>query len=159
MSSTTTTARQFEQFEQTVVQRDRYRNTTEGEVDQVIQASRLADSTVPDGGYGWIVVLGCAVLAWWAVGTSYCWGIIQNALVQQGLSTPAILAFVGSVATASLSAFALVNSRLVRLLGTRYVGMLGIALMGTSELFSSLSTHSLGGLFVTAGVMMGLGMR
>jgi hypothetical protein len=159
MSSTATTAHEFEHFEQNVVQRDRYRSTADGEVDQVIQASRLADSTVPDGGYGWIVVLGCAILAWWAVGTSYCWGVIQSALVEEGLSSPAKLSFVGSVATASLSAFALINSRLVRLLGTRYVGILGISLMGVSELLSSFATHNIGGLFMTAGVMMGLGMR
>lgn len=41
--------------------------------DDVLEASRLADSEVPDGGYGWVVITGCAVLAWWvsiAVGIS-----------------------------------------------------------------------------------------
>lgn len=33
--------------------------------DDVLEASRLADSEVPDGGYGWVVITGCAVLAWW----------------------------------------------------------------------------------------------
>lgn len=33
--------------------------------DDVLEASRLADSEVPDGGYGWVVLSGCAVLAWW----------------------------------------------------------------------------------------------
>lgn len=33
--------------------------------DDILEASRLADSTVPDGGYGWVVVASCAILAWW----------------------------------------------------------------------------------------------
>lgn len=33
--------------------------------DDVLEASRLADSVVPDGGYGWVVVGACAVIAWW----------------------------------------------------------------------------------------------
>ena len=29
------------------------------DTDDILAASRLADSTVPDGGYGWIVISGC----------------------------------------------------------------------------------------------------
>lgn len=32
--------------------------------EDILEASRLADSTVPDGGYGWIVIASCAVLTW-----------------------------------------------------------------------------------------------
>ena len=159
MSTTITTGIQLEHFDGNVTQRDNYAGNAGEDVDQVIQASRIADSTVPDGGYGWAIVLGCAILAWWAVGTSYCWGVVQNALVGDGLSSPAKLSFVGSMATSFISAFALVNSRLARLLGARYLGLLGVSLMGLSELLSSLSTHNIGGLFMSAGVMMGLGMR
>lgn len=33
--------------------------------DDVLEASRLADSAVPDGGYGWVVIGACAVISWW----------------------------------------------------------------------------------------------
>lgn len=32
--------------------------------EDILEASRLADSEVPDGGYGWVVITGCAVLTW-----------------------------------------------------------------------------------------------
>jgi hypothetical protein len=65
--------------------------------DTIIAASRLADSQVPDGGYGWVVIGACSVLAFWFIGTTYSWGVIQAALVAQKLSSPSTLSFVGSL--------------------------------------------------------------
>lgn len=42
----------------------RSRTVTEP-VDDVVESSRLADSTVPDGGYGWVVIAGCAIMTFW----------------------------------------------------------------------------------------------
>ncbi|KAJ0280788.1 hypothetical protein CBS470a_008600 [Colletotrichum nupharicola] len=89
--------------------------------DPVLQASRLADSSVPEGGYGWVVVTGCFVIAWWIIGTSYSWGVIQSALVDDGLATPAVLSFVGSLAAALISAMAIINSRVMRRFGPRRI--------------------------------------
>ena len=127
-------------------------------VDAVLEASRLADSTVPDGGYGWVVVAGSFVVSWWFVGTSYSWGVIQDALVADGVSSPAVLSFVGSLSAALISAFAIVNGRVVRALGARWAALLGVALLGLSELLSSFSVHNAAGLFFTSGVVLGLGM-
>lgn len=160
MATRVTTAIELQPQPETLTARDsRDRQSANDEADHIIQASRLADSAVPDGGYGWVVIAGCAIIGWWAVGTSYCWGVIQSALVEDGLSSPAILSFVGSMATAFISALAIVTSRLTRFLGARYVGMMGMVLIGLSELLSSFAVHNIGGLFATAGVLMGLGMR
>jgi hypothetical protein len=35
----------------------------------ILEASRLADSTVPDGGVGWVVIAACGVVTFWFVGT------------------------------------------------------------------------------------------
>jgi hypothetical protein len=35
----------------------------------ILAASRLADSTVPDGGVGWVVIGACGVVTFWFVGT------------------------------------------------------------------------------------------
>jgi hypothetical protein len=127
--------------------------------DPILAASRLADSSVPDGGYGWVVVFGCAIVTWWFVGTSYSWGVMQGALVKQGLSSPATLSFVGSLSAALISALAIVNGRVVRRLGARKTALLGVMLLGFSELMSSFAVTNVAGLFVTSGVVLGLGMR
>lgn len=127
--------------------------------DPILQASREADSTVPEGGYGWVVVGGCFVVAWWIIGTSYSWGVIQGALIEDGLGTPAVLSFVGSLAAALISALAIVNSRVMRRIGPRKTGLLGISLLGISELLSSFAVKNVGAMFATSGVIMGLGMR
>jgi len=43
----------------------------EDDTTDILAASRLADSTVPEGGYGWVVVFACSVITFWFVGTSY----------------------------------------------------------------------------------------
>ncbi len=125
----------------------------------VVAESRLADSLVPDGGYGWVVIFACSTLTFWFVGTSYSWGVIQAALVEQKLSSPASLSFVGSLTAACISFFALVNARIVRWIGARSTAMLGIGAMGLGEVMSGFSTKNVGGLFVTAGLVMGIGCR
>lgn len=127
--------------------------------DPAMAASRLADSSVPDGGYGWVAVSGCAVLTWWFVGTSYSWGVIQGALVERGLSSPATLSFVGSLSVAIISVLATINGRVVRLLGARRTAMLGISLLSLAEVLSSFAVTNLAGLFITSGVVLGVGMR
>jgi hypothetical protein len=124
----------------------------------LLEASRLADASVPEGGYGWVVLFACGVITWWFVGTTYCWGVIQGALVSEGLSSPSTLSFVGSLTTASLSLLALVSSRVLRSLGARNVGLLGITWLGVGELLSGFMTKNVRGLFVTTGVIMGVGV-
>ncbi|KAL4866108.1 hypothetical protein BDV12DRAFT_187718 [Aspergillus spectabilis] len=126
--------------------------------DAIMQASLIADSQVPDGGYGWVAVSACAVITWWFIGTSYSWGIIQAALVKEGVSSASTLAFVGSVAVACISFLGVLNARLIRLFGTRICALLGIGFLGMGEILSGFAVHSIGGLFVTAGAVMGMGI-
>lgn len=127
--------------------------------DAAPQSSRVEDSAAPDGGQGWVVVAGCAIVAFWMIGTPYSWGVIQNALVEQGVSSPAVLSFVGSLAAALISAMAVINSRVMRTLGPQKTGMLGVTLMGVSGILSSFTYTNVGALFATSGVVLGLGIR
>ena len=128
------------------------------DADAIVLASRLADAEVPDGGYGWIVIACCSLITFWFVGTTYSWGVLQDALVEQRLAKPSTLAFVGSVAVACNAAFAILNGRLIRALGARRVAMLSIALMSFGQIISGFSVKNVGGLFVTAGLIMGYGV-
>ncbi|ORY21217.1 major facilitator superfamily domain-containing protein [Naematelia encephala] len=121
------------------------------------RASIIADSTVPDGGYGWVVIFSCAVITWWFVGTTYSWGILQASLVEAGLSSSSTLSFVGSLTVTCIAVLAIVNARVIRALGARYTGVLGILLLGLGEVLGGFCTHNVGGLFVTVGIIMGIG--
>ncbi|KAL4748839.1 hypothetical protein BDW72DRAFT_205260 [Aspergillus terricola var. indicus] len=121
-----------------------------------MQTSAEADLQLPDGGYGWVAVSGCAVLTWWFTGTSYSWGILQAALVKDGVSSASTLAFVGSLAVACISFLGVLNATLVRKFGTRVCGVLGIVFLGVGEILSGFALRSIGGLFVTAGAVMGV---
>ena len=161
MATSTTTAIELEEHCQPTATHREAAGTSSAQDnsngDPLLQASRLADSEVPEGGYGWVVVVCCAVLSWWVIGTSYSWGVIQGALVEGGLSTPAKLSFVGSLGPTLLAAVAILNSRIMRSLGVRNTGLLGISLVGFAEILSSFAVKSLPGLFVTEGALLGLG--
>jgi MFS family permease len=127
--------------------------------DTVIQASRIADSQAPDGGYGWVVIFACSILTFWFVGTSYSWGVLQAALAEKHLSSPSTLAFIGSLTAACISALAIINARVIRWMGARNTALLGVALLGLGGVLSGFSTEDVGGLFVTTGIIEGIGTR
>jgi hypothetical protein len=125
----------------------------------IVEASRLADSDVPEGGYGWVVIAGCAVLTWWYLGMSYSWGIMQTALVERGLSSAYTLSFIGSLCVTFNSILALANARFIRLVGTRQAALIGVTCLGGGTVLSGFCTKNVGGLFFTSGVLAGLGTR
>lgn len=127
--------------------------------DEVLQASQAADSSVPDGGYGWVIVASGAVLLWWSVGIVYTWGVMQAAIADEGVATPAVLSFVGSIQAAMVSVLAIANSRLMRALGARSVALLGTAFIGGGEILSGFTAGNIGGLFFTSGLLVGIGIR
>lgn len=127
-------------------------------VDDVLEASLLADNTVPDGGHGWVVITACAVVSFWSTGVNYSWGVMQAALVDQGLSTASKLSFVGSIPPTLIAAMAIINSRIVRKVGARWSAISGISLLVVAQIASSFATHSVVALYMTAGVILGLGM-
>ena len=126
------------------------------EQDVVIQASLIADTKVPDGGYGWVVVFAGAVQTWWFVGAAYTWGVMQAALVKKGYAA-STLAFVGSLCPACIAIFAIPNASVIRLLGSRLTGLLGISFLGLGSILSGFTVDSIPGLFITWGLISGIG--
>lgn len=91
--------------------------------------------------------------------TRYTRGVIQAALIEKNVAAPSTLAFVGSLAIACNAAFAIPNGRLTRALGARKVAVLGLLLMGTGQILSGFTDSNIAGLFITAGLLMGYGIR
>lgn len=143
------------QSESTTTQR---RAAPSSSQDETLQASLAADATAPDGGYGWVIVASGAILLWLSIGMNYSWGVMQAALVDEGLAKPSTLSFVGSLQAGLMSALAIVNSRIMRFLGARTATMLAVGLMGGSQILAGFTTHNIGGLFVTSGLCMGVGV-
>jgi Na+/melibiose symporter-like transporter len=85
--------------------------------------------------------------------------VIQAALLEKHVASASTLAFVGSVAVACIAAFSIPNSRILVAIGARKLAMLGLLMMGGGQILSSFTQHNIGGLFVTAGFVMGYGVR
>ena len=117
-----------------------------------------ATFVVPDGGYeAWRVVLGCAVLTFCLNGYTGAWGVIQAALFAAGLTSTSTLSFVGSLCLMFCVALGLIAARLMRLIGARRTGITGTVFLALGQLCASFTTDNVGGLFVAAGVLTGLG--
>ena len=123
-----------------------------------METSRIVDAGAPDGGYGWIALAASGVICFWFVGTTYCWGVLQGALVADGLSSPSTLSFVGSLTIAFIAFLAIVNAKILARFGSQKIAFSGIIFLAGGEILSGFSTHSIGGLFTTAGVVMGIGV-
>jgi MFS family permease len=126
-------------------------------INDVGAASPLADSTAPDGGSGWVIVLGCAVQTFLFYGITSSWGVFQAALIDQDLAGSATLSFVGSVTVTCAAIMALAGARILRLLGSRTTSILGIIFLATGQILSGFTTNNIGGLFMTAGFVTGIG--
>lgn len=90
-------------------------------------------------------------------GTCYSFGVIQAKLVADGVGSPSTLAFVGSLSTAALSIFAIPNSGLIRRYGAKQVLLAGGVVTGVGEILAGFCVESIVGLFITAGLIVGLG--
>ncbi|KAH8836517.1 hypothetical protein MCOR27_007870 [Pyricularia oryzae] len=132
--------------------------TASAPLDPILEASRQADSQVPEGGYGWVVAGCCFVLSFWIVGITYSWGVMQAVLTERGLASPSTLSFAGSLAPSLISAMAVINAQVFRKIGARWMAASGIGLLGVGMILAGFAIDSVPGLFMTNGVIVGLGM-
>jgi Na+/melibiose symporter-like transporter len=115
------------------------------------------DARILNGGFAWVIVLGCAVQTFLFYGITSSWGVVQAALVDEDLAGSATLSFVGSVTVTCAAILALAGARILRLLGSRTTSILGILLLAIGQILSGFTTDNIGGLFVTAGLVTGIG--
>ena len=117
-----------------------------------------ATSQIPDGGReAWIMVLASAIFTFWLNGIGNSWGVMQTALLKQGLTSTSTLSFVGSLGITCAVAFSLISVRFMRLVGAKWAGLIGIVMLGLGELTSGFTTSNVAGLFGTTGILFGTG--
>ena len=128
------------------------------ETEPGLESTNIAEA-VPDGGYGWLVVAGSAIVTFWFNGLTASWGIIQTALLGSSLQhvPTSTITFVGSLGLALCVVLSLLSVRMIGLVGARITAMLGVLLLGVGEVASGFTTSNIGGLFGTSGVLVGLG--
>ena len=136
---------------------DGRRQRRSSEIEAEGTSTAATTSAVPDGGYGWIVVLSAAVFTFWFSGIATSWGVMQTALLQSGFTTTSTISFVGTLSNTTIVALGLIAVRFMRLFGARATGVIGILMFSLGEITSSFVTDDVGGLFGTTGVLLGMG--
>ncbi|XP_019730029.1 monocarboxylate transporter 6 isoform X2 [Hippocampus comes] len=117
---------------------------------------RAAGAQAPDGGWGWVVLVATMLVLALTLAFPSCVGIFYNDLQRDFHASNSQTSWVPSIMTAVLHAGGPVCSVLLERLGCRATVMLGGVLSGLGMAASSF-THSIGQLYVTAGVITGLG--
>ncbi|KAJ3833075.1 major facilitator superfamily domain-containing protein, partial [Lentinula raphanica] len=112
---------------------------------------------MPEGGDGWVQVASCSMIMFFSVGGFYSWGVIQAQLAAESIASNSTLAFIGSLGVSFIAFGAILMGRLIRWIGARNAGFLSCLLMGGGQILSSASSKNAGGLFVTNGIIVGLG--
>lgn len=83
--------------------------------------------------------------------------MIQAQLVEDGLGTASTVAWIGSFCAACISIFAIATANITRRIGYKATFTIGVVSLGLGEILSGWAARSVGGLFVTAGLVMGIG--
>ncbi|XP_041672224.1 monocarboxylate transporter 6 [Cheilinus undulatus] len=112
--------------------------------------------TAPDGGWGWVVLVATILVLALTLAFPSCVGIFYTDLQNEFHASNSETSWVPSIMTSVLHAGGPFCSVLVERLGCRATVMLGGVLSGLGMAASSF-TQSIGQLYVTAGVITGLG--
>ncbi|CAN9508678.1 unnamed protein product [Ophioblennius macclurei] len=115
-----------------------------------------ADSDAPDGGWGWVVLVATILVLALTLAFPSCVGIFYTDLQNEFHATNSETSWVPSIMTSVLHAGGPFCSVLVERIGCRATVMLGGVLSGLGMAASSF-TNSIAELYVTAGVITGLG--
>ncbi|XP_038139432.1 monocarboxylate transporter 6 [Cyprinodon tularosa] len=110
----------------------------------------------PDGGWGWVVLVATILVLALTLGFPSCVGIFYTDLQNEFTATNSETSWVPSIMTSALHAGGPFCSVLVGKLGCRLTVMLGGILSGLGMAASSF-TRSITELYITAGVITGLG--
>ncbi|KAI5479812.1 hypothetical protein MNV49_002624 [Pseudohyphozyma bogoriensis] len=115
-------------------------------------------NTYPDGGIqAWLQVVFGFFMFFTTIGSVYSWGVVQDALVEEGLSSSSTLAFVGSTQAVMQALLAIPFTGFVRRYGPRPACLVAATCTVVGPVIAGSSTHSVIGLVFGQGVIFGIG--
>ncbi|PHH90189.1 hypothetical protein CDD83_4288 [Cordyceps sp. RAO-2017] len=116
-----------------------------------------SDDDDVDSWRGWIVVAASSSSLFCYMGVIYSWGIVQAEIARQTGTSLTTLTFVGSLASSFMGSAAIPVGKAIRRWGYRRTALAGAFLLGLGEFLSSWAVGHIGALFVTHGILFGLG--
>ncbi|KAK2595669.1 hypothetical protein QQS21_006642 [Conoideocrella luteorostrata] len=120
------------------------------------------DLTEKDGAHvdtwrGWVVVAAASCSLFMYMGVIYSWGILQAKMAETEGYSLTTLTFVGSLATSFMVSLCILVGKMVRKYGYRNVALVGAGFLGLGEFLSSWVVGHLWALFITHGIVFGVG--
>ncbi|GAA5982515.1 hypothetical protein JCM10908_006679 [Rhodotorula pacifica] len=120
--------------------------------------TKEAFESYPDAGLlAWTQVASAFALMFTTIGGAYSWGVLQDALVAQGLAPSSTLAFIGSTQVSLAAILAIPIGRLVGAFGPRRVAIAGSLFTGLGPVLAGSFTGNFGALLAFQGLMFGVG--
>jgi MFS family permease len=106
---------------------------------------------------GWVVVAAASMSLFMYMGVIYSWGILQAKMADEYGYSLTTLTFVGSLATSFMVTLCVFVGKAVRKFGYRRTALTGAVFLGLGEFLSSWVVGHLWALFITHGVLFGIG--
>ncbi|KAJ2384122.1 hypothetical protein H4S02_004965 [Coemansia sp. RSA 2611] len=133
---------------------------SDDEADQQLkEKSYLAYNPPPDGGYGWIVVVCCFLLEFFAEGPTSAFGVFQDYYVNekfQGQVSNATISLIGVLNSSCMAILGVVSGKLCERFGYRIVPLCGVFTLSLGYFLASFATQPWH-LLLTQGVLCGVG--
>ncbi|KAJ2820122.1 hypothetical protein IWW50_005185, partial [Coemansia erecta] len=115
--------------------------------------------TPPDGGYGWVVVVCCFFLEFFAEGPISAFGVFQDYYVNekfQGRVSNATISLIGVLNSSCMAILGVVSGKLCERFGYRIVPLCGVFTLSLGYFLASFATEPWH-LLLTQGVLCGVG--
>lgn len=122
----------------------------------LIMACQNDHITVPDGGWGWIVVVSSFYFQALTIGITYTFGVKLVALKESFPVTESVIAWIGSIQPCLLYLTGIIAGPLIKKFGWRSVAIAG-SILSTIGFVSSSFVNNIYVLYLTYGVMTGIG--
>ncbi|KAI5723609.1 hypothetical protein M8J76_008635 [Diaphorina citri] len=138
---------------------DKVKFTGVPQSDSILSVDKLSDKAqIPDGGWGWVVVLSSLVISMVADGISFSFGLLYMEFLIHFGESKAKTSWIGSLFMAVPLLLGPVASSFVDKYGCRWMTILGGIISGTGFVLSATVANSIEAQYITFGCIAGCGL-